>query len=142
MPILDSCNVDECKAIVYKDCPDSEHCGETCEYLPDGIGDKTNCAWNPCSEISGTKGWVNICRGIDAIDVKGGCSFALARGNDGSNPYHKVYQGGFHGLWKTYIDGVHLGDNVGSVKFTCPPKSKFSMSYKQNRHIKQITIIS
>ena len=78
------------------------------------------CGWNECSEVSGTGDWVNICGGIDAIDVTGGCSFELAKGSNGNNPYDKIYPGGFHGVWKTYIDGVHLGDNANSVRMTCP----------------------
>ena len=132
--------MDDCKAIVYKDCRNQVHCGGACQYLPGGIG-YTNCAWNPCNEISATNGWVNICEGIDAIDVKGGCSFQLARREYGNDPYDKIYQGGFHGIWKTYIDGIHLGDNVRSLKLSCPLGSKFQISYKPNSHIKHIHIL-
>ena len=70
--------------------------------------------------MTGNGEWQNICGGIDAIDVEGGCSFQLAQGSNGANPYETVYEPGFHGVWATYsADGSHLGDNAYSVLMTC-----------------------
>lgn len=114
-----TCDVTQCQATVYMDCPNSDHCGDGCEYLEDGMGD-SGCAWNACSAVTGNGEWQNICGGIDAVDVEGGCSFQLAQGSDGANAYDTIYEAGFHGVWMTYsADGTHLGDNVGSIMMTC-----------------------
>jgi len=117
------------------------HCGDGCEYLADGIGD-SGCAWDPCeSGTAATGGWQNIghrddCPSgggaggdgvIDAIDVTGGCQFQLARGENGADPFSKIFEPGFHGVWNTYDVGYdnsdgnhyHFGDNVLSIKMWC-----------------------
>ena len=109
----------QCTATVYRDCPNSDHCGDGCEYLEDGIG-ASGCAWNACSAVTGNGDWQSVCGGIDAVDVQGGCSLEMARGPDGANPFKTIFASGFYGVWKTYENGVHFGDNVGSVTLFCP----------------------
>jgi hypothetical protein len=115
-----ACDVTKCRATIYKGCPAKDHCGPGCDYMPGGISQNPSCASHPCSEISATGDWQNTCSGIDGIDISGGCTAQLARGSSGSNPYSKVFQTGFTGLWMVYENGVHFGDNVNSIKFTCP----------------------
>ena len=69
--------------------------------------------------MTATGDWQNTCGGIDAFDVSGGCTAQLARGSGGSNPYNRVFQNGFNGVWRGYEDGNHFGDNVASLKLTC-----------------------
>jgi len=116
------CDVSQCTATVYQDCQSSDHCGAGCAYLEDGIGD-SGCAWNACSAVTGDGEWQNVCGGIDAIDIEGGCSLQMARDSDGGTPYETIFESGFHGVWMTYEDGVHFGDNVGSVKMFCADTS-------------------
>ena len=104
--LTEACNVNECEAVVYQDCSNSEHCGSDCEYLADGIG-TSGCAWNACTAVTGTGAWQDICGGIDAIDVSGGCSFQLAKNSNGVNPYGTMYLPGFHGIWMVLFC-IHL----------------------------------
>lgn len=116
---VNACNVDECQAVWYQDCKAEEGCGDGCEYLPDGIGD-SGCAWNQWGTATG-EGWHAMGGGVDAIDVSGGCTFQIARGDvPNVDPFEMVYAPGFHGLWKTYdSNGVHLGDAATAIKMSC-----------------------
>ena len=77
------------------------------------------CAMVACEPLKGTGDWQNICPGIDAFEITGGCTGQLAQFHNGGNPYNKTYQNGFHGIWNTFIDGIGLGDNANSIKLTC-----------------------
>ena len=114
------CDVTKCQATIYQDCPAATACGSGCDYLAGGLQENTGCAWNGCSPVTGTGEWQDICAGIDAFEISGGCSGQLAKSSNGQNPYNQIYVNGFHGIWQTYIDGNHLGDNAKSIKMTCP----------------------
>ena len=108
--------------IIYRDCKAATACGSSsgisCAYLPYGIS-TTGCARNPCPAVVGNGQWQTVCGGIDAIDIKGPCNAQLARQTGGGSPYSKIFIPGFHGVWATYENGVHFGDNVLSVRMSC-----------------------
>lgn len=109
--------------VIYKDCQAATACGTSstgisCKYIANGISG-TNCGWNPCPAVVGNGAWQGVCGGIDAIDIIGPCKAQLAQQSNGGSPYSKSYAPGFHGVWATYENGIHLGDNVNSVKMSC-----------------------
>jgi len=139
-----NCDVTQCTVTVYQKClsgdtPSSTceadsilgqvgptclaHCGDGCEYRPDGIGD-SECAHDPCPDVTGNGEWQMIATYkqcvlgrddvdrsvIDAIEVTGGCSFQLARDISGLDPFDKIFEPGFHGLWNTFDEGYDYSD--------------------------------
>lgn len=105
--------------------------GVNCAYIPTGISG-SGCGWSVCSPVTGNGAWQTVCSGIDAIDVIGPCNAQLAIDSNGGRPYSKIFQPGFHGVWKTYENGVHFGDNVGSVKLSCAGISVINISNSFN----------
>ena len=128
-----TCDVSQCSVIIYRDCPAADSCGsangKSCAYLPGGRSEATGCGSNPCSPVVGNGNWQSICGGIDAIEVSGPCTAQLARQSGGTSPYSKIYQSGFHGIWRTYENGVHLGDNAASVRMQCVVRKFLSSGY-------------
>eukprot|EP00794_Sanderia_malayensis_P012286 gene12286-13551_t len=107
---------------VYKDCLAATACGSrngySCRYIPSGIGSSA-CGWNPCPAITGNGLWQTVCSGIDAFDLQGPCNVQLAQYTGGQNSYPEIFKSGFNGLWATYSNGRHFGDNVLSFKLSC-----------------------
>merc|ERR1719361_2882768 len=81
--------------------------------------------------MTGTGDWQDICDGIDAFDLSGGCTAQLAIGSGGDNAYNTIFQSGFHGVWMVTEEGQanQFGDRAESIKLTCSDEDLVPLEY-------------